>query len=140
MTPDDSTPKYKRRRVLRMAGLVAGASVQPAACRAVSSPSQEVDATVVQSATPTATTHPVASSTPQNVSTDRVAVDVVALGILRSLGTTKAGSAGSVWNLEQIQRSVQLGMGVGSAAQIELVTADSGSQKMADLIRKRIVA
>jgi len=365
MTPDDSTPKYKRRRVLRMAGLAAGASVLPAACRAVTSPSQEAYATVVQSATPTATTRPVASSTPQNVSkvvlvrsddrvagtrkaidllqpqgisgqtvflkpnyntgdpapaatdtkllealvqelqnagagqitigdrsgmavtrqamqqkgvfqlaeryglkaivfddlkadewqrfpaagthwqrgfavarpvldagavvntcclkthrfgghftlslkntvgmvakyvpgdsynymqelhssphqrlmiaeinqaykpalvlldgvealvnggpeagklvksgvilagTDRVAVDVVALGILRSLGTTKAVATGSVWNLEQIQRSVQLGLGVGSAEQIELITADSCSQKMADLIRKWIVA
>jgi uncharacterized protein (DUF362 family) len=72
--------------------------------------------------------------------TDRVAVDVVALGILRSLGTTQAVSTGSIWNLEQIQRSVQLGLGVASAEQIELVTADSASQKMADSIRRLIVA
>jgi uncharacterized protein (DUF362 family) len=72
--------------------------------------------------------------------TDRVAVNVVALGILRSLGRTRAVSAGPVWNLEQIQRSVYLGLGVGSAEQIELVIADSESPKMAGLIRKWIVA
>jgi hypothetical protein len=59
---------------------------------------------------------------------------------LRSLGTTQAVSTGSIWNLEQIQRSVQLGLGVSSAEQIELVTADGASQKMADSIRRLIVA
>jgi uncharacterized protein (DUF362 family) len=72
--------------------------------------------------------------------TDRVAVDVVAIGILRSLGTTEAVSRGAVWDLEQIQRAVQLGLGASSDQQIELVTADSASQKMADEIRKLIVA
>jgi uncharacterized protein (DUF362 family) len=72
--------------------------------------------------------------------TDRVAVDVVAIGILRSLGTTKAVETGSVWNLEQIHRAVQLGLGASGHEQIELVTADSASQKMADSIRQLIVA
>lgn len=72
--------------------------------------------------------------------TDRVAVDVVALGILRSLGTTDNVSNGSIWDLEQIQRAVQLGLGAGSPEQIELVTADGASQKMADEIRKLITA
>ncbi len=43
--------------------------------------------------------------------TDRVAIDVVAVGILRSLGTTDAVSRGSVWQLEQIRRAVELGLG-----------------------------
>jgi uncharacterized protein (DUF362 family) len=72
--------------------------------------------------------------------TDRVAVDVVAIGILRSLGTTDAVSRGSVWDLEQIQRAVQLGLGASNDQQIELVTADSAAQKMADEIRRLIVA
>jgi len=72
--------------------------------------------------------------------TDRVAVDVVAIGILRSLGTTEAVSRGSVWNLEQIKRAIELGLGASSSEQIELVTADSASQTMADKIRKLIVA
>lgn len=72
--------------------------------------------------------------------TDRVAVDVVAIGILRSLGTTEAVSSGSIWDLEQIKRAVQLGLGASSAEQIELVAADGASQTMADQIRKLIVA
>jgi uncharacterized protein (DUF362 family) len=72
--------------------------------------------------------------------TDRVAVDVVAIGILRSLGTTEAVSQGSVWSLEQIQRAVELGLGASSDQQIEIVTADGASQAMADDIRRLIVA
>lgn len=70
--------------------------------------------------------------------TDRVAVDVVAIGILRSLGTTTAVSQGSVWNLEQIQRAVELGLGAKSHEQIEILTADRASQTMADQIRSII--
>ncbi len=47
--------------------------------------------------------------------TDRVAVDVVVIGLLRSLGTTQNVTQGSVWALEQIQRAVELGLGVSSA-------------------------
>ncbi|WNZ23143.1 DUF362 domain-containing protein [Leptolyngbya sp. NK1-12] len=72
--------------------------------------------------------------------TDRVAVDVVALGILRSLGTTSDVAQGSVWQLEQIQRAVELSLGAGSHEQIEIVTADSASQTMADQIRRIIAA
>jgi uncharacterized protein (DUF362 family) len=70
--------------------------------------------------------------------TDRVAIDVVALGILRSLGTSSEVSQGSVWKLGQIQRAVELGLGAKHPDQIEIVTADGASQKMADGIRKYI--
>lgn len=72
--------------------------------------------------------------------TDRVAVDVVAIGILRSLGTTEAVSQGSVWQLEQIRRAVELGLGASSDEQIEIVTADGASQAMADEIHPLIMA
>jgi uncharacterized protein (DUF362 family) len=72
--------------------------------------------------------------------TDRVAVDVVAIAILRSLGTTASVAQGSVWQLEQIKRAVELGLGAGSHEQIEIVTADSAGQTMADEIRKIIAA
>ncbi|WP_255512227.1 hypothetical protein [Aerosakkonema funiforme] len=36
-------------------------------------------------------------------------------------------------------RAVELGLGAGSAEQIEIVTADSPSQQMADRIRKLIL-
>lgn len=71
--------------------------------------------------------------------TDRVAVDVVAIGILRLLGTTPQVSQGSVWDLEQIRRAVELGLGASGADQIELVAADEESQSFADQIREQIV-
>ncbi|MGQ9873007.1 hypothetical protein [Leptodesmis sp.] len=71
--------------------------------------------------------------------TDQVAVDVVAIGILRSLGTTEAVSRGSVWQLEQIRRAVELGLGASHADQIEIVTANAASQAIADQIRPLIV-
>jgi len=72
--------------------------------------------------------------------TDRVAIDVVAVGILRSLGTTDAVSRGSVWQLEQIRRAVELGLGASHEEQIEIVSADGASRTTADEIRKWIVA
>jgi uncharacterized protein (DUF362 family) len=78
---------------------------------------------------------------PANVilaATDRVALDVVALGILRSLGSSAAGTLGSVWQLEQIRRAVELGLGASHPEQIEIATADGASQKIANQIRPHI--
>jgi len=72
--------------------------------------------------------------------TDRVAVDAVALGILRSLGTTAEVAQGSIWDLEQIRRAIELGLGASNSEQIELITADTASQKIADKIRPYIMA
>lgn len=72
--------------------------------------------------------------------TDRVAIDVVALGMLRSLGTTSEVAQGSIWNLEQIRRAVDLGLGASHPDQIELITADGESRKLADKIRPQILA
>lgn len=69
---------------------------------------------------------------------DRVAVDVVGLALLRSLGTTNQVSQGSIWNLEQIQRATELGLGASHPEQIEIITGDSASQKVADQIRSLI--
>ncbi len=70
--------------------------------------------------------------------TDRVAVDAVAIGILRSLGTTTEVANGSIWQLAQIRRAVELGLGVGSSEQIDIITADAASQAMADDVRSWI--
>jgi uncharacterized protein (DUF362 family) len=72
--------------------------------------------------------------------TDRVAVDVVALGILRSFGTSAEVSGGSVWDLGQIRRATELGIGISQGEQIELITADGASQKIADSVRRYIMA
>ena len=72
--------------------------------------------------------------------TDRVAVDVVAIGLLRSLGTTENVAQGSVWDLEQIQQAVKLGLGVRTTEQIELIVPNTASQRIVDTIRPFITA
>jgi len=66
---------------------------------------------------------------------DRVAVDVIGVAILRLLGTTTAVSEGSIFEQDQIARAAELGLGVQSANQIELVTGDSESEEFAVKVR-----
>jgi uncharacterized protein (DUF362 family) len=72
--------------------------------------------------------------------TDRVAVDVVAIALLRSLGTTAEVARGSIWRQEQIERAVELGLGAAAAEQIEIVTVDRAGQVLADDLRRIIAA
>jgi uncharacterized protein (DUF362 family) len=72
------------------------------------------------------------------VGRDRVAVDVVGLALLRSLGTTQQVSQGSIWDLEQIQRATELGLGASHSQQIEIITADTPRQKLADQVLSMI--
>ncbi|MBD1870917.1 hypothetical protein H6F95_27165 [Cyanobacteria bacterium FACHB-471] len=59
-------------------------------------------------------------------------MNAVGIAILRSLGTTNSVSNSSIWDLEQIRRAANLGLGATSAEQIEIITADSASTQMAD--------
>jgi uncharacterized protein (DUF362 family) len=63
--------------------------------------------------------------------TDRVAIDAVGVAILRLLGTTPEVSRGHVFEQEQIARAAELGLGVSSAKQIQLVTGDADSEAFA---------
>ena len=63
--------------------------------------------------------------------TDRVAVDAVAVALLRLWGTTPEVSAGPVFGQAQIARAVDLGLGVGSPGEIELATDDDASRAYA---------
>lgn len=67
--------------------------------------------------------------------TDRVAVDAVGVALLRYFGTTPEVSRGAIFEQEQIARAVQLGIGVSSPKQIELVTGDPASAEYAKPIR-----
>ncbi len=67
--------------------------------------------------------------------TDRVAIDAVGVAILRLLGTTPEVSRGPIFQQEQIARAAELGLGVGSPAQIELVTGDPESEAFAEKVR-----
>lgn len=57
-------------------------------------------------------------------STDRVALDAVGVAMLREKGTTRDVSRGPIFELEQIARAVELGIGVDGPDRIEIVTAD----------------
>ncbi len=59
---------------------------------------------------------------------DRVAIDAAGVAILRLLGTTPEVSRGLIFEQEQIARAVELGLGVNSPDQIQLVTDDAESE------------
>jgi uncharacterized protein (DUF362 family) len=67
--------------------------------------------------------------------TDRVAVDAVGVAILRIHGGNAIISRGRVFEQEQIARAVELGLGVPGPEQIDLVTDDPESRKVADHVR-----
>jgi len=68
--------------------------------------------------------------------TDRVAIDAVGVAILRSLGTTPEVSKGKIFEQDQIKRAAELGLGVKSAGEIQIVTGDKDSEAYAVEIRK----
>lgn len=68
--------------------------------------------------------------------TDRVAVDAVGVAILRMHGGNPTISRGRVFEQEQIARAVQLGLGVRGPEQIDLVTEEAESKKLAERIRE----
>lgn len=71
---------------------------------------------------------------------DRVAIDAVGVAILRLLGTTPEVSRGKIFEQAQLVRAVELGLGVSSPAQIELITNDADSAAYANEIRRVLSA
>lgn len=68
--------------------------------------------------------------------TDRVAIDAAGVAILRILGTTPEVSEGPVFAQEQIARAAELGLGVTSPEQIEIVTDDTESAEYAARVKE----
>lgn len=60
-------------------------------------------------------------------STDRVAVDAVGVAMLKHLGSNRAIMDSDIFELRQIKRAAELGLGVRSASEIELIPADDDS-------------
>ena len=72
-------------------------------------------------------------------STDRIALDAVGVAILRTYKTTPEVAGGRIFELDQIRRAAELGIGVDSAERIDLVAADDrGSQNATGAIRKML--
>jgi uncharacterized protein (DUF362 family) len=66
---------------------------------------------------------------------DRVAVDAVGVAILRMHGGNATISRGRVYEQEQIARAARLGLGVTGPDEIDLVTDDAESRKIAERVR-----
>jgi len=74
-------------------------------------------------------------------STDRVAIDAVGIAILRTYDTTPEVASGRIFDLDQIRRAAELGIGVGSADRIDLVpNGDPESESAACAIEKVLSA
>lgn len=71
---------------------------------------------------------------------DRVAIDAVGVAILRHLGTTNEVSKGRIFEQDQIARAVELGLGISSPSQIDLVTGDQESSTFASKIKDILLA
>jgi uncharacterized protein (DUF362 family) len=68
--------------------------------------------------------------------TNRVAVDAVGLAILKHLGSTEEIMSKRILEQNQIRRAVELGLGVGKPAEIDIVTGDAESREYADTLRR----
>jgi uncharacterized protein (DUF362 family) len=69
---------------------------------------------------------------------DRVAVDAVGVAVLRMHGGNATISRGRVFDQEQIARAAQLGLGATGPEQIDLVTDDPESKKIAERVRQTL--
>jgi uncharacterized protein (DUF362 family) len=65
------------------------------------------------------------------MSNDRIAIDAVGVAVLRHYGTTNDISKGKIFELEQIKRAAELGVGVQSADKINIVGIDAESEAVA---------
>ena len=66
--------------------------------------------------------------------TDRIAIDAIGVAILRILGTNPKVSEGKIIELEQIARAVELGLGVSSFEEIEILTNTDEAAEFAEKI------
>ena len=64
--------------------------------------------------------------------TDRVAVDAVGVAILKVLGSNEDIMKRKIFEQEQIARAVELGLGVSSPSEINVVSVDPESQEYCD--------
>ena len=67
-------------------------------------------------------------------STDRVAVDAVGVAVLKVIGNNEDIMKRKIFKQEQISRAVELGLGVSSPSEIDVVTADPESQEYCDCV------
>lgn len=69
---------------------------------------------------------------------DRVAVDAVGVAILRHYGTTPEVSKGRIFDQEQIKRAVELGIGVSSPEEIEVIPLNRDAEGFAEIVESEL--
>ncbi len=69
---------------------------------------------------------------------DRVAIDAAGVALLRSYGTVPDVADGKIFELEQIQRAAELGVGIASADAIRLVPLDGAGEAAAHRIQEQL--
>ena len=67
-------------------------------------------------------------------STDRVAIDVVGVAILKLLGSNDNIMKREIFNQEQIARAVELGLGASSPLEVDVIPADEQSYEYRDKV------
>jgi len=67
-------------------------------------------------------------------SADRVAIDAVGLAVLKHLGSNERIMQTKIFEQEQIARAVELGIGAGSPAGIDLAAANDASREYRDAV------
>ena len=67
-------------------------------------------------------------------SSDRVAVDAVGVAVLRMYGAKGSVAEGKIFELEQIRRAAELGVGVGSAGEVLVKPLNSAAREDAEKI------
>lgn len=73
-------------------------------------------------------------------STDRVALDAVGVAALRSHGTTKKVEEGAIFELDQIRRAVELGLGASGPEEIDLLPVNDESKGVVERILEKLRA
>ena len=69
---------------------------------------------------------------------DRVAIDAAGVALLRSYGTVPDVADGRIFDLEQIARAAELGVGVRSAKAIRIVALDKEGEAAAQKIQEQL--
>lgn len=73
------------------------------------------------------------------VSNDRIAVDAVGVAVLKELGSNRAIMDKRIFHQKQISRAVDLGLGVSSPSEIDLVPADPKSLEYCDRVKTILI-
>lgn len=64
--------------------------------------------------------------------TDRIAIDAVGVAVLKKLGSNRDIMKRKIFQQEQIERAVELGLGVSGPEEIEIITDDENSRRYAE--------